>query len=74
MRYTGLLGRPLRSHWYNLPFHFAEMKSSNIFFPLGQLAEKPNPRTNKADIVVGVDIEVAENLDKSGEKWRVNGW
>ncbi|RDB19624.1 hypothetical protein Hypma_013262 [Hypsizygus marmoreus] len=30
-------------------------------------------RTNKADIVVGVDREIAEKLDESGEKWRVNG-
>ncbi|TFK47253.1 DUF89 domain-containing protein [Heliocybe sulcata] len=30
-------------------------------------------RTNKADVVVGVDEEVARRLDESGEKWRVNG-
>ncbi|KAJ7073264.1 DUF89 domain-containing protein [Mycena belliarum] len=30
-------------------------------------------RTNKADVVVGVEREVAERLDKSGEKWRVDG-
>ncbi|KAF8064163.1 DUF89 domain-containing protein [Lyophyllum atratum] len=30
-------------------------------------------RTNKADVVVGVDEEVAEKLDKSGEQWRVDG-
>ncbi|KAF8721942.1 hypothetical protein AX14_010059 [Amanita brunnescens Koide BX004] len=30
-------------------------------------------RTNKADVVVGVDREVAERLDQSGEKWRVSG-
>jgi hypothetical protein len=30
-------------------------------------------RTNKADVIVGVDKEVAERLDNSGEKWRVNG-
>ncbi|GLB44649.1 putative DUF89 domain-containing protein [Lyophyllum shimeji] len=30
-------------------------------------------RTSKADVVVGVDKETADRLDKSGEKWRVNG-
>ena len=30
-------------------------------------------RTNKADVIVGVEKETAERLDKSGEKWRVNG-
>ncbi|KAF8343221.1 DUF89 domain-containing protein [Amanita rubescens] len=30
-------------------------------------------RTNKADVVVGVDRQVAERLDQSGEKWRVSG-
>ncbi|OBZ75033.1 hypothetical protein A0H81_05296 [Grifola frondosa] len=30
-------------------------------------------RTNKADVVVGVDKELAEKLDKSGEKWRYSG-
>jgi hypothetical protein len=30
-------------------------------------------RTNKADVVVGVEQDVADKLDQSGEKWRVNG-
>jgi hypothetical protein len=30
-------------------------------------------RTCKADVVVGIDQEVADHLDQSGEKWRVNG-
>ncbi|KAI0351611.1 DUF89 domain-containing protein [Trametes cingulata] len=30
-------------------------------------------RTNKADVIVAVDQEVADKLDKSGEKWRYNG-
>jgi len=30
-------------------------------------------RTNKADVVVGVEREVAEKLDGSGSKWRVDG-
>lgn len=30
-------------------------------------------RTNKADVAVGVPQEVADKLDKAGEKWRVNG-
>ncbi|KAI0729122.1 hypothetical protein C8Q72DRAFT_830244 [Fomitopsis betulina] len=30
-------------------------------------------RTNKADVIVGVERETAERLDRSGEKWRVNG-
>ncbi|KAF9048020.1 DUF89-domain-containing protein [Hymenopellis radicata] len=30
-------------------------------------------RTNKADVVVGVDKQVAAKLDSSDEKWRVNG-
>ncbi|KAJ7656673.1 DUF89 domain-containing protein [Mycena rosella] len=30
-------------------------------------------RTNKADVVVGVEREIAERLDGSGSKWRVDG-
>ena len=30
-------------------------------------------RTNKADVIVAVDKDVAEKLDQSGEKWRYNG-
>ncbi|KAF8347297.1 hypothetical protein F5887DRAFT_51743 [Amanita rubescens] len=30
-------------------------------------------RTNKANVVVGIDRQVAERLDQSGEKWRVSG-
>ncbi|KAI0651281.1 DUF89 domain-containing protein [Trametes meyenii] len=30
-------------------------------------------RTNKADVIVAVDQEVADKLEKSGEKWRYNG-
>ncbi|KAF8870637.1 hypothetical protein CPB84DRAFT_1692902 [Gymnopilus junonius] len=30
-------------------------------------------RTNKADVVVGISKEIAEKLDASGEKWRVDG-
>ncbi|KAI0717732.1 hypothetical protein C8T65DRAFT_640596 [Cerioporus squamosus] len=30
-------------------------------------------RTNKADVIVAVDDEVAKKLDESGEKWRYNG-
>ncbi|KAG6837774.1 hypothetical protein H0H93_001701 [Arthromyces matolae] len=30
-------------------------------------------RTNKADVVVGVEKEVAERLDMGSEKWRVDG-
>ncbi|KAF8235878.1 DUF89 domain-containing protein [Tricholoma matsutake] len=30
-------------------------------------------RTNKADVVVGIKKELAEQLDNSGEKWRVDG-
>lgn len=30
-------------------------------------------RTNKADVVVGVEKEVAEKLDAEGLGWRVNG-
>ena len=30
-------------------------------------------RTNKADVIVAVEKDVAEKLDKSGEKWRYNG-
>lgn len=30
-------------------------------------------RTCKADVVVGVDQAKADELDKSGEKWRFNG-
>ncbi|KAI0776814.1 hypothetical protein BD413DRAFT_610398 [Trametes elegans] len=30
-------------------------------------------RTNKADVIVDIQPEVVEKLDKSGEKWRYNG-
>ncbi|KAI0744716.1 hypothetical protein C8Q76DRAFT_789208 [Earliella scabrosa] len=30
-------------------------------------------RTNKADVIVAVDPDVAKKLDESGEKWRYNG-
>ena len=30
-------------------------------------------RTNKADVVVGVKKGIAQQLDDSGERWRVNG-
>ena len=30
-------------------------------------------RTSKADVVVGVDQTRADELDRSGEKWRYNG-
>ena len=30
-------------------------------------------RTNKADVVVGIEQSVADKLDERGEKWRVNG-
>ena len=30
-------------------------------------------RTNKADVVIGIEQDVADRLDKSGEKWRVDG-
>jgi len=30
-------------------------------------------RTNKADVVVGIDKDVADRLDDSGEQWRYNG-
>ncbi|OJT12344.1 Protein-glutamate O-methyltransferase [Trametes pubescens] len=30
-------------------------------------------RTNKADVIVAIDDEVAEKLESSGEKWRYNG-
>ncbi|EIW56647.1 DUF89 domain-containing protein [Trametes versicolor FP-101664 SS1] len=30
-------------------------------------------RTNKADVIVAIDDEIAEKLESSGEKWRYNG-
>jgi damage-control phosphatase, subfamily III len=30
-------------------------------------------RTNKADVAVGIDQAIADELDNRGEKWRVNG-
>ena len=30
-------------------------------------------RTNKADVIVGIEKDIAERLDNSGEKWRVDG-
>jgi hypothetical protein len=30
-------------------------------------------RTNKADVAVGIDQDVADELDRIGERWRVNG-
>lgn len=56
----------------NLLFVYSSSQMSAIgplagSFPLLSL------RTNKADVVVGVDREVANKLDDSGEKWRVDG-
>jgi len=74
--YAGLLGRPLRKPLVYLATPFLRNLFSNRLLPLGPLAGKfplLSLRTNKADVVVGVDKEVAERLDKSGEKWRVDG-
>ncbi|KAF8990259.1 DUF89 domain-containing protein [Cyathus striatus] len=30
-------------------------------------------RTNKADVVVGIEQKIADKLDDSGEKWRIDG-
>ncbi|KAJ6619022.1 hypothetical protein B0H10DRAFT_2027309 [Mycena sp. CBHHK59/15] len=61
------LGEPPRQR----PCHFQSkipiLGSAAGSFPLLSL------RTNKADVVVGVDREVAERLDGSGSKWRVDG-
>jgi len=48
------------------PFHLALGPLAGSF-PLLSL------RTNKADVVVGIEKEVADHLDQSGEKWRVDG-
>jgi hypothetical protein len=41
--------------------------------PLAQSFPILSLRTNKADVVVGVKKEVAEHLDQSDPKWRVDG-
>jgi hypothetical protein len=41
--------------------------------PLAGFVPLLSLRTNKADIVVGVKKELAEQFDNSGERWRVNG-
>lgn len=41
--------------------------------PLGRSFPLLSLRTNKADVVVGIDQAVADKLDEKGEKWRING-
>ncbi len=53
-----------QSAWHDVDVGAGPLAGS---FPLLSL------RTNKADVVVGVDRQVAERLDQSGEKWRVSG-
>jgi hypothetical protein len=50
--------------------------SSNFLLCQGPLAgcfPLLSLRTCKADVVVGIDQETANHLDRSEEKWRVNG-
>ena len=65
---------PRGSRYVYLPFslHHTDDLLPNVgplagSFPLLSL------RTCKADVVVGIDQNTADELDKSGEKWRVNG-
>ena len=41
--------------------------------PLAQSFPILSLRTNKADVVVAVEKEVAEHLDQNDPKWRVDG-
>ncbi|KAF9529042.1 DUF89 domain-containing protein [Crepidotus variabilis] len=47
--------------------------AEEAFGPLAGSFPLLSLRTNKADVVVGVDKDIAERLDVSGEKWRVDG-
>ncbi|KAJ6482870.1 DUF89 domain-containing protein [Mycena vitilis] len=46
---------------------------ANALGPLAGSFPLLSLRTNKADVVVGVERDVAERLDKEGSKWRVDG-
>ncbi|KAF8326272.1 hypothetical protein F5887DRAFT_925409 [Amanita rubescens] len=59
-----LLTHISRSAWRDVDVGAGPLAGS---FPLLSL------RTNKANVVVGIDRQVAERLDQSGEKWRVSG-
>jgi len=41
--------------------------------PLAESFPLLSLRTNKADVVMGFDEKVVEDLDKRGEKWRISG-
>ncbi|PFH47770.1 hypothetical protein AMATHDRAFT_151339 [Amanita thiersii Skay4041] len=43
------------------------------FWPLAGSFPLLSLRTNKADVIVGVERATVERLDRSGEKWRVDG-
>ena len=49
------------------------INDETISGPVGGSFPLLSLRTNKADVVVGVDREVSERLDQSEEKWRVSG-
>ncbi|KAF7326870.1 DUF89 domain-containing protein [Mycena venus] len=64
LNYRKLTGDVQWPAWTSLSTAFGPLAGS---FPILSL------RTNKADVVVGVEREVAEKLDASGSKWRVDG-
>lgn len=56
-----------------MPLIRSTMSAELIAGPLYGAFPVLSLRTNKADVIVGVERETAERLDRSGEKWRVNG-
>ncbi|KAF4611422.1 hypothetical protein D9613_003784 [Agrocybe pediades] len=64
--YVGLLGHPSKKQ-------LVSGASLDQVGPLAGSFPLLSLRTNKADVVVGVEEEVAKRLDATDEKWRVDG-
>jgi hypothetical protein len=69
----GQHGQNLRKQSVRLPHLPLRCIANGDTGPIGGSFPLLSLRTNKADVVVGVDREVAERLDQSEEKWRVSG-
>ena len=74
--YNGLLRPHSKRQSVSLSRTSSTSASNTSPIPIGPLSGSfpiLSLRTNKADVVVAVDEEVAEKLERSGEKWRYNG-
>jgi hypothetical protein len=72
--FAGLLGLHLLRLLVR-PYHYNVLVAQGHVFPGPLAGSFPllSLRTNKADVVVGVEKELAQRLDNSGERWRVDG-